>query len=65
MSSLVLYYCDANTLFLKNSEEDNIGKSSHQCATEISTNDHPTLRHGSDLDDLPLKFIHEVLSEVW
>ena len=64
MTPLVLDYRDPNQRVIHGSEQDQIWKSLHQCSLRITTDYHPSRRHGSNAQNLPLKFVDKIVTQI-
>jgi hypothetical protein len=64
MSPFVLDDRDSNHCIINDPKQDQIWKSLHQRSSRIPSDDHPTGWHGSYAENLSLKFIDEVITQV-
>jgi hypothetical protein len=64
MSPLVLDYRDANHGVIHYPKEDQVGKSLHQRPSRIPTDTHPTGWDGRNPQNLPLKIVDEIVTQI-
>lgn len=64
MTPLVFDHCDSNHGVTHDPKKYQIRKSPHQCLSRIPTDNHPTGRHSGNAENLPLKFVDEVITKI-
>jgi len=64
MSPLMLDNGDANHGLIHNPKKDQVGKSLHQRPSRVSTNTHPTGWSGYNAQNLSLKFVDEIVTQI-
>ena len=64
MTPLVLDHRDSNHGVVNDPEENQIREPPHQRPARIPAGNHPTTRVGGDSEDLPLKFVNEVIPQI-